>query len=102
MHIKTSHFLPKLSLFSKHRESTNLPNLAWKVLETVSAAKQKFYIRNQNELKLTKNPDCSAFRETVEKTYCHFLQHNFFLFKLMLHVVVAFQRYQIYWLWYNI
>lgn len=33
-----------------------------KALEIVSALKQKFYIRNKKELKLTKNPDCSPFR----------------------------------------
>ena len=39
-----------------------VPNLAFKILEIVSALKQKFYIRNKKELKLTKNPDCSPFR----------------------------------------
>ena len=39
-----------------------IPNLALEGHEINSALKQKFYIRNQKEVKLTKNPDCSPFR----------------------------------------
>ena len=39
-----------------------VPNLALKALEIVSTSNQKFYIRNQKELKLTKYPDFSPFR----------------------------------------
>ena len=50
-----------------------VPNLALK------AFKKKFYIHNQKELKLTKNPDCSPFSKNKKK------------YKAMLHLVVAFQ-----------
>ena len=50
------------SLFKNMEKVPTVPNLALKALEIVFALTQKFYIRNQKELILTKNPDCSAFR----------------------------------------
>lgn len=42
------------------------PNLALKVVETVSASKQKLYTCNQKESKrLNKNPDRNPFRQRV-------------------------------------
>ena len=61
-HIKTSRFLLKLSLFINIEKVPTVPNIALETLEIVSASKQKFYIRNQKELKLNKNPDSSTFR----------------------------------------
>ena len=42
----------------------NVPSLALKALEIISALEQKLHIRNQKELKLLviKDPDCSPFK----------------------------------------
>ena len=46
------------------RKVPTVPSLALKVLEIVSAANQKLYVRNEKELKLlvAKNLDCIPFR----------------------------------------
>ena len=55
------------------------PNLALKVVETVSASKQKLYTCNQKESKrLNKNPDRNPFRQRVEKTHSHFFHFIYF------------------------
>ena len=46
----------------EHVESANSTQLTLKALEIHSASKKKFFIRNQKELKLNKNPDCNSFR----------------------------------------
>ena len=56
-------------------------DLALEALKVVSISKQKFYICNEKKLKLTRNTDCSSFREKVDKALFHFLQKHFFLFR---------------------
>ena len=60
--LKPPAFCLSSPIFINTEKVPTLPNLALKALEIVSASKQKFYIFNQKEMKLTKNPDCSPFR----------------------------------------
>ena len=57
-----SRFLLKLFRFVNMERVPTVPKLVLGAIEIVTASKQKFYIRNQKELKLTKNPDCIPFR----------------------------------------
>ena len=95
--LKPPAFCLSSPIFINTEKVPTLPNLALKALEIVSASKQKFYIFNQKEMKLTKNPDCSPFRyNSLENSILSFFLEK--KYKVMLHLIVPFQRYQIYWL----
>ena len=80
-----------------------VPSLALKALEIVSALKQIFYIRNQREVKLLKIQIAVLLRKKLRWLIAIFSNfHCFFLekyYKVMLHLEVTFQQYQIYWVW---
>ena len=95
--LKPPAFCLSCLIFLNTEKVPTVPNIALKALEIVSASKQKFYIFNQKEMKLTKNPDCSPFRyNSLENSILSFFLEK--KYKVMLHLIVPFQRYQIYWL----
>ena len=67
-----------------------------------STLKQKFFIRNQKELMLKIQIIALLDKKLKKLTDIFYSIISFFLEKIcegMLHVVVAFQRNQFYWLW---
>ena len=58
-----------------------VPNVALKALEIVSASKQKLFIHNQKELKLTKNPYCTILVKKLKKLNTVFYSIVSFFFR---------------------
>ena len=58
-----------------------VPNVALKALEIVSASKQKLFIHNQKELKLTKNPYCTILVKKLKKLSTIFYSIVSFFFR---------------------
>ena len=58
-----------------------VPYVALKALEIVSASKQKLFIHNQKELKLTKNPYCTILVKKLKKLNTIFYSIVSFFFR---------------------